>query len=98
MNSNAAISWDQVMQWLSDPVNAAIVGGAVLLLVLGFCSIFARAGYHWALGLLMTVPGVNVIVFLMLAFGSWPSSRELRSLRRLENAVSKAENRHARAA
>ncbi len=74
------------------------MGGLALVYVLGFCSIFARAGFHWALGTLMLIPGVNVILFLLVSFGSWPNSRELKSLRKLETAVTEAENRHRRAA
>lgn len=98
MSENTTISWSQVSSWISDPVVAAALGGLVLLYVLGFSSIFARAGYHWALGTLMLVPGVNVILFLLLSVGSWPKNRELRSLRRLESVVSDADARHRRAA
>lgn len=98
MNESTSISWSQFTEWLSDPVIGGIVGGLALVYMLGFCSIFARAGFHWALGTLMLIPGVNVILFLLVSFGSWPNSRELRSLRKLETAVTEAENRHRRAA
>jgi hypothetical protein len=98
MNESTSISWSQFTEWLSDPVVGGIVGGLALVYVLGFCSIFARAGFHWALGTLMLIPGVNVILFLLVSFGSWPNSRELKSLRKLETAVTEAENRHRRAA
>jgi len=42
----------------------------------------------------MLIPGVNVLLFLLVSFGSWPNSRELRSLRKLESAVTAAESRH----
>jgi type IV secretory pathway VirB2 component (pilin) len=98
MNESTSISWSQFTEWLSDPVVGGIVGGLALVYVLGFCSIFARAGFHWALGTLMLIPGVNVLLFLLVSFGSWPNSRELKSLRKLETAVTEAENRHRRAA
>jgi type IV secretory pathway VirB2 component (pilin) len=98
MNESTSISWSQFTEWLSDPVVGGIVGGLALVYVLGFCSIFARAGFHWALGALMLIPGVNVLLFLLVSFGSWPNSRELKSLRKLETAVTEAENRHRRAA
>ena len=98
MNENTSISWAQFTEWLSDPVTGGIVLAVAVIYVLGFCSIFARAGFHWGLGLLMAIPGVNVILFLLVAFGSWPNSRELKSLRKLENAVTAAESRHKRAA
>ncbi|MGD2093984.1 MAG: hypothetical protein PVH77_03150 [Phycisphaerales bacterium] len=46
-----------------------------------FCKIFSKAGYCWALGLLMFVPIVNIIMPFVLAFADWPIQRELRSLR-----------------
>jgi hypothetical protein len=94
MNESTSITWGQLTAWLSDPVIGGIVGGLALVYMLGFCSIFARAGYHWALGTLMLIPGVNVILFLLVSFGSWPNGRELKSLRKLESAVTQAESRH----
>jgi hypothetical protein len=49
--------------------------------VLIYCKIFARAGYCWALGLLVLVPIANIIMPFVLAFGDWPVLRELRLLR-----------------
>ena len=98
MTENATVTWSQFTTWISDPVVGGVVGSLALIYVLGFCSIFARAGFHWALGPLMLVPGVNLVLFLLLAIASWPKNRELRSLRQLEHVVSKAEHRHRRAA
>ena len=44
----------------------------ILLVVWPFCRIFSKAGYHWALGLLMIVPIANIIMPFILAFGDWP--------------------------
>ena len=46
-----------------------------------YCKIFAKAGYCWALGLLMMVPIVNIIMLCVLAMGDWPVLRELRQLK-----------------
>lgn len=46
-----------------------------------YCVIFSKAGYCWALGLLMFVPIANIIMPLVLAFGDWPVRRELRLLK-----------------
>ena len=46
------------------------------------CMIFAKAGYHWALGLLMVVPIARLIMPFVLAFGKWPIQKELEQLRR----------------
>lgn len=45
------------------------------------CRIFSKAGYHWALGLLILVPVVNFFMPFFLAFSDWPVQKELRALR-----------------
>ena len=47
------------------------------------CMIFHKAGYSWALGLLMIVPIANIILIFVLAFGDWPVRRELRQLKQM---------------
>ncbi len=46
-----------------------------------YCRIFSKAGYCWALGLLMLVPIVNVVMLCILALGDWPVLIELRGLK-----------------
>jgi hypothetical protein len=46
-----------------------------------YCKVFSKAGYCWALGLLMFVPIVNIIMPFVLAFADWPIHKELRSLK-----------------
>jgi len=53
----------------------------VAVKILIFCKIFSKAGYSWALGLLMLVPIANIIMLFVLAFAEWPVQRELRSYR-----------------
>ena len=53
----------------------------VIIMALIFCKIFSKAGYCWALGLLMLVPIANVIMPFVLAFGDWPIQKELRLLK-----------------
>lgn len=53
----------------------------VAVKILIFCKIFSKAGYSWALGLLMLVPIANIIMLFVLAFAEWPVQRELRSFR-----------------
>jgi UPF0716 family protein affecting phage T7 exclusion len=52
-----------------------------IVYVIAFCKIFAKAGYHWALGLLMLIPVANFIMPLILGFGQWPIYRELDAYR-----------------
>ncbi len=60
-----------------------ILMGLVVLVIkiLIFCKIFSKAGYCWALGLLMLVPIANIIMPFILAFGDWPIQKELRLLK-----------------
>jgi len=52
-----------------------------ILLVWAYCRIFSKAGFSWAMGLLMLVPLVNAFVPFILAFSDWPVQREIRTLR-----------------
>jgi len=54
---------------------------ALAIKVLIFCKIFSKAGYSWALGLLMLVPIANIIMAFFLAFADWPVRKELRKLK-----------------
>jgi len=71
-----------------------IVGGCFVFLVVlvvllvtavVYCKIFSKAGYPWALGLLMLVPIANIIMPFVLAFGDWPIHKELRLLRQQQS-------------
>ncbi len=57
-----------------------------ILFAVAYCKIFSKAGYSWALGLLMFVPIANIIMPLILAFGDWPIQKELRLLQQQQNA------------
>jgi len=52
-----------------------------ILLVWVYCRIFSKAGFSWAMGLLMLVPLVNAFVPFILAFSDWPVQREIRTLK-----------------
>jgi uncharacterized membrane protein YhaH (DUF805 family) len=60
---------------------AFVVLVALAIKLLICCKIFSKAGYSWALGLLMLIPVVNIIMAFFLAFADWPVRRELRSLK-----------------
>ena len=61
---------------------------ATAITILIYCKIFSKAGYSWALGLLMLVPVANIIMPFILAFGDWPIYKELRLLRQQQNSTS----------
>lgn len=46
-----------------------------------YCRIFHKAGYAWALGLLMLVPVACMVMPFVLAFGHWPIERQIEELR-----------------
>ena len=54
---------------------------ALAIKALIFCKIFSKAGYSWALGLLILVPIANIIMAFYLAFADWPVQKEVRQLR-----------------
>ena len=76
----------------SDAARAIVPLVIMLALLFGFmvtvikalicCKIFAKAGYCWALSLLMLVPIADIIMAFVLAFGDWPINKELRLLKK----------------
>lgn len=46
-----------------------------------FWNIFAKAGFSGGRAFLLLIPIVNIIIFVMFAFGDWPARRELEQLR-----------------
>jgi hypothetical protein len=52
-----------------------------IIKVLIYCKIFSKAGYCWALGLLVLVPIASLIMSFILAFADWPILKELRALK-----------------
>lgn len=51
------------------------------------CLIFAKAGYHWALGLFVLIPIANLIVLIYFAFDRWPILAELEKLKHQQKSV-----------
>lgn len=56
-----------------------LIAAAIKALI--FCKIFSKAGYSWALGLLILVPIADIIIAFYLAFADWPAQKELRKLK-----------------
>ena len=88
--------WDRVASDFG--AQAFLVAGALCVLLYAFtwCRIFAKAGHHGALGLLMLIPGINLIMQTTLALGRWPIERELGDLRDVRRAVRRADERALR--
>lgn len=70
---------------LPGPMEVLVIIMMVVVIVWPFCRIFSKAGYSWALGLLMLIPIANIIMPFVLAFGDWPIQKELRQLRGQQN-------------
>jgi uncharacterized membrane protein YhaH (DUF805 family) len=78
-----------------EPVFAIVIAFLVAFIVLVIvaikllicCKIFSKAGYSWALGLLMLIPIVNIIMAFFLAFADWPVNKELRSLKKKQSGT-----------
>ena len=64
-----------LLVWLLIIVTSTVIGLII------WCKLFSKAGYHWALGLLILVPIANIVVPFYLAFADWPVLKELRQLR-----------------
>ena len=66
-----------------------VLGGLIVTVikVLVFCKIFSKAGYCWALGLLMLVPIANIIMVFVLAFADWPILQKLRVLKQQQEKL-----------
>ena len=66
------------------PSAPVLIGLAFLaFFVLIWCKILAKVGHCWAWGLLMLVPGVNLLLLCYLAFAKLPFQRDLDLLREL---------------
>lgn len=64
-----------------------VIAALIAIKAVIYCKIFHKAGYCWALGLLMLVPIACVIMPFVLAFGRWPIERQLEQLRRQQQSV-----------
>ena len=54
----------------------------LVLTIIIWWKIFAKAGWSGALSLLMLIPLVNLIMAFYVAFATWPIQRELEALKR----------------
>lgn len=51
-----------------------LVGTLFVSMVMAFCTLFKRAGFHPLWGLICLIPGVGVfLAFGLLAFRQWPN-------------------------
>jgi len=67
---------------------AILVMGVLIVAMIAFAiflwwRIFSRAGYSGAMALLLLLPAGELIMLCILAFGRWPTLRDLERLRNL---------------
>jgi hypothetical protein len=89
---------DQALAYVQTPQGMIVAGVVALLYVFAFCRLFARTGQSAYLGLLMFVPPFMLLMPLWLAFGPWPVNGELRTLRKVQRTIHRADERSQRAA
>jgi len=84
-------SWQQMHQMCHrcPMAHHPLLGMMLILLWAGimlvnFTQIFRKAGWPWALGLLMVVPVVNVVMLFILGFAKWPIQKCLEAGRKEE--------------
>ena len=70
-----------------------VVAAAIIIKAVICCRIFFKAGYHWALGLLMIVPIANIIMSFYLAFAKWPIEKDIQQLRQQLNTRQPPKNK-----
>lgn len=83
--------------FLATPLGFATLALGMLVYALGWVRVFRRAGFRAATGVYMLIPGVNVALFLWLAFAPWPTQRKLRHLGKMQRRVDRAHRKHERA-
>lgn len=66
---------------LPPGVMLVLLGLGAVVTAVAFWQIYRRAGLNGALGLLMIIPGVNLVMMLWFAFAEWPVLKELREQR-----------------
>lgn len=81
---------------VGDDALLAIGGGLYALYVVNWCRIYQRAGHRMALGLLMAIPGANILMQTAFAWLPWPVAREARELKSVRKVVNRADARELR--
>jgi hypothetical protein len=76
------MSEEEIISLFSGVFGCSLIILFLVLAVMVWWKIFAKAGYGGAFGLLMLIPVVNLVMICILAFGKWPVLREVEELRR----------------
>ncbi len=85
-----------ILAFLQTPMGLTAIGVAGLMYSFVWCRVFAKAGFHGGMGLLMVIPPLMLVMPFWLALVPWPVEREMRGLRRMQKAVHKADERQTK--
>jgi uncharacterized membrane protein len=72
---------------LPEALIMLLIGVGSIIPAIFACLIFAKAGYHWALGLFVLVPIANLIILIYFAVDRWPVLRELEQLKSRQGPI-----------
>jgi magnesium-transporting ATPase (P-type) len=78
-NNGSDIAPVFIILFVASAIFVALIVTVIKILLI--CKIFSKAGFSWALGLLMLVPIANIVMGFYLAFADWPALKELRQLK-----------------
>ena len=81
-----------------DPLWQGVAGIVALVFILASLRLCSKAGFHSLFGLLLLVPGLNLFIFLFMAFSPWPIERELRELRGVQSKARRVDQERLRRA
>ncbi len=79
-NDAARSAHDMAAALMTSGISLIILAAIVLVFLIAWWRIWAKAGYSGALGLLMIIPFVNLIMILVLAFSEWPVQSRLKAI------------------
>lgn len=77
--------WQMILPWLMYAAIGVLI--SLLISIIIWWSIFSKAGYSGARSLLLFIPVVNIIIFLIFAFGEWPIHRQMDEMQQELNAL-----------
>jgi len=71
----------QWTDWLAGGIGLAVVIGAYVIMLVAYVRIIQKAGYSGWWVLVGLVPVLNLVMFLVFAFSTWPVLKENERLR-----------------
>ncbi|MCC2313785.1 DUF805 domain-containing protein [Cellulomonas xiejunii] len=79
--SEGAETATQWTDWLAGGIGLAVLIGAYVIMLIAYVRIIQKAGYSGWWVLVGLVPVLNLVMFLVFAFSTWPVLKENERLR-----------------